>query len=100
MNLEIEKLRKELEQTKTQLEQYQHRYQRRENKISHLEKGERTKRTHRLITRGAAVESVCKEISSLYETEFYTLMEQIFLLPEVQHMVAETIITHSEGGDS
>lgn len=99
MNPEIEKLRNELTETKTQLAQYQHRYQRRENKIAHLEKGERTKRTHRLITRGAAVESICKEISSLSETEFYTLMEQIFSLPEVKHLVSTKLQDCSEGGD-
>ena len=38
-----------------QLAQLQHKVQQYENRIAYCEKGERRKRTHRLITRGAAV---------------------------------------------
>lgn len=45
-----------------QLAQLQHKAQQYENRIAYCEKGERRKRTHRLITRGAAVESVAPTV--------------------------------------
>ena len=51
-----------------QIAQYQHRAERLENREKHLEKGERTKRTHRLVTRGAAIESVCELTKVLEQT--------------------------------
>lgn len=45
------------------------------------------KRAHRLITRGAAVESVAPEVRPLSEQGFYSLAEQIFSMPEVREAV-------------
>ena len=53
----------------------------------YYEKGERQKRAHRLITRGAAVESVAPEVKPLSEQGFYSLAEQIFSMPEVRAAV-------------
>lgn len=53
------------------------------NRITYLERGERKKRAHRLITRGAAVESITPSLKSMGESEFYELMETILHLPEV-----------------
>ena len=58
-----------------------------ENRIKYYEKGERQKRAHRLITRGAAVESVAPEVKEIGEVTFYSLMEQIFSMPEVRAAV-------------
>ena len=44
----LEQLRAEKEQVETQLAQEQHKLERLENRKKYLEKGERTKRTHRL----------------------------------------------------
>lgn len=49
------------------LVQLQHKVQQYENRIAYCEKGERRKRTHRLITRGAAVESVAPTVKALTE---------------------------------
>ena len=68
-------------------EQYQHKCQRLENRIRYYTEGERKKRNHRLITRGAAVESVSPEVRSMSERAFYLLTEQIFSLPEVTALV-------------
>lgn len=56
-------------------------------KIKYVEDGERKKRNHRLITRGAAVESVAPAVKGMDEGEFYELVEQIFDLPEVKAML-------------
>ena len=78
------------------LSQLQHKVQQYENRIAYCEKGVRRKRTHRLITRGAAVESVAPTVKVLTEVEFYALAESIFALPEVQTLLAKAIHTHEQ----
>ena len=48
----IEQLRADKERAETQLLQEQHKLERLENRKKYLEKGERTKRTHRLCNLG------------------------------------------------
>ena len=83
MNQKIEKLRAQNEMGKARLEQLLHKQQRLKNRISYLEKGERQKRAHRLITKGAAIESLAPATKGMSEAEFYSLMEQILSLPSV-----------------
>ena len=80
-----------------QLVQLQHKAQQYENRIAYCEKGERRKRTHRLITRGAAVESVAPSVKVLTEVEFYALAESVFALPEVQALLSEAVHSHDQG---
>ena len=77
-----------------QLVQLQHKVQQYENRIAYCKKGERQKRTHRLITRGAAVESVAPRVKVLTEVEFYAFAESVFALPEVQALLAEALHVH------
>ena len=79
MSKELEQLRREYAENEAKLQQYQHRVQRLEQRKKYYEKGERQKRAHRLITRGAAVESVAPEVKPL--------AEQIFSMPEVRAAV-------------
>ena len=58
-----------------------------ERRAKYLEAGERKKRNHRLITRGAAVESIAPVVKGMGEGEFYELVEHIFDLPEVKAML-------------
>ena len=78
-----------------QLVQLQHKVQQYGNRIAYCEKGERRKRTHRLVTRGAAVESVAPSVKALTEVEFYAFAESVFALPEVQHLLTKAI--HDQG---
>ena len=73
-------IEKELSQTK-------HRYQRIEQQIKYLQDGESKKRTHRLIIKGAVVESVVPEVKDMGEREFYELVQRIFDLPEVKALL-------------
>ena len=73
-------IEKELSQTK-------HRYQRIEQQIKYLQDGESKKRTHRLIIKGAVVESVVPEVKDMGEREFYELVQRIFDLPEVKTLL-------------
>ena len=95
---EIEKLQAEKEKVGRQLAQEQHKIQRLENRAAYYEKGERRKRAHRLITRGAAIESVAPRTKVLGETEFYTFAEQVFALPDTQRLLTEAVSRHA-GGD-
>ena len=95
---EFEKLQAEKEKIEQQLAQEQHKVQRLENRAAYYEKGERRKRAHRLITRGAAIESVAPQTKELSETEFYTFAEQVFALPDTQRLLTEAVSRHA-GGD-
>ena len=57
--------------------------QRLQNRLAYLEKGERQKRAHRLITKGAAIESLAPATKEMGETDFFSLMEKIIALPDV-----------------
>ena len=95
---EIEKLQAEKENIERQLAQEQHKIQRLENRAAYYAKGERRKRAHRLITRGAAIESVAPQTKDLSEAEFYTFAEQDFTLPDTQRLLMEAV-SHHAGGD-
>ena len=95
---EIEKLQAEKEKIERQLVQEQHIIQRLENRAAYYAKGERRKRAHRLITRGAAIESVAPQTKELGETELYTFAEQVFALPDTQRLLTEAVSNHA-GGD-
>ena len=94
---EIEKLQAEKEKVERQLVQEQHKIQRLENRAAYYEKGERRKQAHRLITRGAAIESVAPQTKDLTETEFYTFTEKVFALPDTQRLLTEAVGSHAGG---
>ena len=94
----IEKLQAEKEKVERQLAQEQHKIQRLENRATYYEKGERRKRAHRLIARGAAIESVAPRTKDLSETAFYAFAEQVFALTDTQRLLTEAIGNHA-GGD-
>ena len=92
---EIEKLHAEKEKIERQLAQEQHKIQRLENRAAYYEKGDRRKRAHRLITRGAAIESVAPQTKDLSETAFYAFAEQVFVLPDAQRLLTEAVNEHN-----
>ena len=69
------KKRKELETKETQL---LHQLEKAEKRKQYLDNSARKQRSHRLITRGAAIESLIPEVRELSETDFYTAMEAFF----------------------
>ena len=99
MQKSLSQLEAERASCERQLVQLQHKVQQYENRIAYCEKGERQKRTHRLITRGAAVESVAPTVKTLTEVEFYAFAESVFALPEIQTLLAEAVRSHKEGRD-
>ena len=94
----IPELKAEIADNERQLAQLRHKQQQLENRITYYEKGDRRKRAHHLITRGAAIESVAPQTKELGETGFYALAEQIFALPDAQRLLMEAVSRHA-GGD-
>ena len=91
-----EKLKQELADAEKKLAQERSRLQRLENRKSYYEKGDRKKRAHRLITRGAAVESIAPLAKVLGEKEFYAFMEKVFILSEVRALLMEAVNAHNQ----
>ena len=94
----LAELNAEKENIERQLAQEQHKIQRLENRAAYYEKGDRRKRAHRLITRGAAIESVAPQTKDLSERAFYAFAEQVFALPDTQRLLTKTVRDHA-GGD-
>jgi len=92
-----EEMEKECAEANARAEQYQHQVQRLENRIRYYTEGERKKRNHRPITRGADVESVAPEVRGMSQAAFRLLVEQIFSLPEVAALVRRAT-DQQEGG--
>ncbi len=98
----IPELKDEMAASERQLAQLRHKQQQLENRAAYYEKGDRRKRAHRLITRGAAIESVAPLAKVLSETEFYSLVEKVLVLPEVKGLLMEAVNEHNKtefGGD-
>ena len=83
LNKELEKLRADKAKAEQELECLQHDLQRLQNRVGYLEKGERQKRAHRLITKGAAIECLSPATKEMGEADFFSLMEKILALPDV-----------------
>ena len=97
----IPELKAEIAANERQLSQLRHKQQL-ENRAAYYEKGERRKRAHRLITRGAAIESIASLTKVLTETEFYAFAEKALALPEVKGLLMEAVNEHNKnefGGD-
>lgn len=62
MSKSLEELQREYEENTVKLEQEKRKLRRLENRKSYLDSGSRKQRSHRLITRGAAIESVMPEV--------------------------------------
>lgn len=93
----IPQLEAEKTENERKLSQLQHKKQQLENRITYYEKGDRRKRAHHLITRGAAIESVAPLAKALTETEFYAFAEKVFDLSEVKGLLTEAVNEHNRG---
>ena len=95
MEKSLEQLKQEYEKTTVLLEREKRKMQRLKNRQAYLESGSRKQRTHRLITRGAAVESIAPQTKELSEAEFYSLMENILNLPQAEHFIRSATENHA-----
>ena len=94
----IPELEAEIAAKEQRLAQLQHRQPQLENRRSYYEKGNRRKRAHRLITRGAAIESVEPLAKVLTEAEFYAFAEKALTLPEVRNFLMSAVNANNAAG--
>ena len=87
----MNKIEEQIKQTEQKIQQESRRLARLKNRKAYYENGERQKRAHRLITRGAAIESNAPSVKKMSEVEFYELAEKIFALPEVKNLIAKEV---------
>ena len=90
-----DELQNELTDAQRQQAQEQHKLQRVENRKEYFEATSRRQRNHRLITRGAAMESIFPAIKPLTEREFYEMVEQLSALPGVFPILEEAVSRHN-----
>ncbi len=88
-------LQNELTDAQQQHDQEQHRLQRAENRKEYFEATSRRQRNHRLITRGAAMESIFPAIKPLTEREFYEMAERISELPGIMSLIDDALTQHN-----
>ena len=91
----VPELKAEIAANERQLAQLRHKQQQLENRITYYEKGERRKRAHHLITRGAAIESIAPLTKVLTETEFYAFAEKALAVPEVKGLLMKAVNEHN-----
>ena len=91
---------KQKEEAELKVQQYEYKIQLLQNRQKHLEKKADRQRTHHLYNMGGAIQSISKEADSLIRVEFYSLMDQVFALSEVQVLVAQAMKKHGTGGES
>ena len=92
----IPELQAEIADNERQLVQLQRKQQQLENRITYYEKGERRKRAHHLITRGAAIESIAPLTKVLTETEFYAFAEKALAVLEIKGLLMEAVNEHNQ----
>lgn len=85
-----------LAEKEAQLAQVRYQLNQLEQRVKYADTSTRRQRTHHLVTRGAAVESVMPDLCILTEAAFYSLMESIFALPEVSALAKSALTAHTE----
>ena len=78
------------------------RIQRLENLDEYYKRGERAKRAHRLITKGAAIEHIWPESKEMEDADFYQLMQRVLNTAEAKDTLAsfqKVHPSHVEGDD-
>ena len=79
-NVNLEKMRKEVEELKVKKEQDEHELIRRNNQIAKLTKKERSRRTSRLCSNAGYLESIFPVIKDAPKTDFIQLYWSRFLV--------------------
>ncbi len=100
----LDEARAMLEEAQQEYAYWAHRVDRYENRIRYVEQRQRRERTHQLITRGAAIESILPGMPSLTEIQCFGLMDEVFHLPNVAELVQCRLVQfapdEAEGGEA
>ena len=91
MNPQLEELYRQKAEAEKKIEQYRHQEQRLTNRMQYYREKERKERSHRLIVRGATVESIWPEVKPMSQEDFDRLMRKVLALPGAQDMLREVL---------
>ena len=91
MNPQLEELYRQKAEAEQKIEQYRHREQQLTNWMQYYREKERKERNHRLIVRGATVESIWPEVKPMSKEDFDRLMRKVLALPGAQNMLREVL---------
>ena len=89
MNPQLEELYRQKAEAEKKIEQYRHREQQLTNRMQYYREKERKERNHRLIVRGATVESIWPEVKPMPKEDFDRLMRKALSLPGAREVLRE-----------
>ena len=91
MNPQLEELYRQKAEAEQKIEQYRHREQQLTNRMQYYREKERKERNHRLIVRGATVESIWPEVKPMSKEDFDRLMRKVLSLPGAREVLREVL---------
>ena len=91
MNPQLEELYRQKAEAEQKIEQYRHREQQLTNRMQYYREKERKERNHRLIVRGATVESIWPEVKPMPNEDFDRLMRKVLSLPGAREVLREVL---------
>ncbi len=91
----LEELQAEEARLEKEILQAKHRMTKNKNIVAYLKDRERKYRTHRLITKGAAFESIFPETICLKELEYLKLVEHMAEVPANQSLIGRAVYDHN-----
>ena len=78
----------------------EHKMQRLQNVTEYKVNKSKKARVSRLITRGAAIECICKDVELLDKAEFFLLAERIFSDPVLRDEIAKMVVGRRERAEA
>lgn len=80
--------------------QLEHKMQRLQNATEYKVNKSKKARVSRLITRGAAIECICKDVELLDKAEFFLLAERIFSDQDLRDEIAKMVVGRRERAEA
>lgn len=80
--------------------QLEHKMQRLQNVTEYKVNKSKKARVSRLITRGAAIECICKDVELLDKAEFFLLAERIFSDQDLRDKIAKMVVGRRERAEA
>ena len=80
--------------------QLEHKMQRLQNVTEYKVNKSKKTRVSRLITRGAAIECICKDVELLDKAEFFLLAKRIFSDPVLRDEIAKMVVGRRERAEA
>ena len=97
---EIAGIESKIEAEKLKKLQLEHKMQRLQNVTEYKVNKSKKARVSRLITRGAAIECICKDVELLDKAEFFLLAERIFSDPVLRDEIAKMVVGRRERAEA